>query len=59
MIVCGPVLAQVRVGQPAAAVALVAGDALGRQEAWKRLGLGQCSSPEMPPDREAGVRRLG
>jgi hypothetical protein len=59
MIVCGPVPAKIRVGHPAAAVALVAGDAPDRQKAWKTLDLSQRGSLETPSDREAGARRLG
>ena len=59
MIVCGPVLLKDRFSKPAAALALVTGDAANRQGAWDRLGLDVNTPPRLPGDRELEVRRLG
>jgi hypothetical protein len=40
MIVCGPVPLRERMADPAAALALVTGDSLAREQAWKSLETG-------------------
>lgn len=60
MIVCGPVPLRERMTQPAATLALVDGDLTTRENAWKKLDLGQRSaiSPASDGTRTA-VRRIG
>ncbi len=60
MIVCGPVPLRERVTQPAATLALVDGDLTTRENAWKKLDLGQRSGILPPSDNtRAAVRRIG
>jgi hypothetical protein len=60
MIVCGPVPFRERVNQPATTLALVDGDPMTRENAWKKLDMG-AKSPIEPGSREIGpvARRIG
>ncbi|MDB5504414.1 MAG: hypothetical protein JWR89_4316 [Tardiphaga sp.] len=60
MIVCGPVPLKERFTKPTAALALVTGDPISRQNAWQRLDLGtQSLHPADAGAPEPVARRLG
>jgi hypothetical protein len=60
MIVCGPVPLRERMAHPVATLALVDGDFTTRENAWKKLDLGQRSAISPPSDSSrAAVRRIG
>jgi hypothetical protein len=60
MIVCGPVPLRERMAQPATTLALVDGDLATRENAWKKLDLGQRSAVSgAPGGASPAVRRIG
>lgn len=60
MIVCGPVPLRERVAHPAATLASVEGDLTTRENAWKKLDLGQRSAISPGSDEpQSAVRRIG
>ena len=60
MIVCGPVPLRERMAQPVATLALVDGDVTTRENAWKKLDLGQKTTSAASPDNaQPAVRRIG
>lgn len=60
MIVCGPVPLRERMAQPATTLALVNGDLATRENAWKKLDLGQRSAISAPStSAQSAARRIG